>query len=361
MEVVNSDVNIFLALELTISCIINKYKEENQMKRTLGRSNITVSALGMGCWAIGGPWTLMGSQAGWGTVDDAESIKAIHKALALGVNFFDTAANYGCGHSERILGQALKGKRDKVIIVSKFGYKVDEESKEVTVYGQSEEQSDAASHVRADLEKSLARLGTDYLDVYLLHLWGLVIERALEVCRVLEDLVKEGKIRTYGWSTDRTDAIKSFSTASNCSVVEQQLNVLDGNMELLALCEERNLASINRGPLGMGMLTGKYTPSASFDDKDVRKYATWFPGIKNGRPSKKWLNALEAIKEVLTSKGRTLAQGALAWIWGRSPNTLPIPGFRTVRQVQENCGAMEFGPLTKDQMAEIDAILGQKI
>jgi aryl-alcohol dehydrogenase-like predicted oxidoreductase len=339
----------------------SKTKEETTMKRVLGRSNIEVSAVGMGCWAIGGPWNFTGDPAGWSNVNDAESIKAIHKALELGVNFFDTAANYGCGHSERILGQAVKGKRDKVVIATKFGYDVDEATKNVYPYGESEEQSDVAGHVRADLDKSLKRLGTDYVDVYLLHVWGLAISRALEVREVLEALVAEGKIRTYGWSTDRTDAVKEFSTSPNCSVVEQQLNVLDGNMELLALCQEMNLASINRGPLGMGILTGKFTSSSSFAADDVRRHAQWFAGLKDGRPTKEWLAALEAIREVLTSKGRTLAQGSLAWIWGRSEKTIPIPGFKTVKQVEENCGAMEFGPLTAGQLDEIDKILKRKV
>jgi aryl-alcohol dehydrogenase-like predicted oxidoreductase len=329
------------------------------MKRYLGRSGIEVSAMGLGCWAIGGPWSLTGGQAGWGVMDDAESVRAIHRAIELGVNFFDTAANYGCGHSEHILGQVVKDRRNQIVMATKFGYHVNETAKEVTPYGEKEEDSDVASHLRADVEASLKRLDTDYIDVYLLHVWGLSIERALQAREGLEELVKEGKIRTYGWSTDRTDAIKAFSTSSNCGVVEQQLSVLDGNAELLALCEQLNLASINRGPLGMGLLTGKFTPDSSFSNDDVRKHASWHPGFKDGKPTQAWLNALESIREVLISNGRTLAQGALAWIWARSEKTIPIPGFKTVKQVEENCKAMEFGPLTPAQMSEIDKSLGR--
>lgn len=330
------------------------------MQRQLGRSGIQVSALGLGCWAIGGPWLFNGRPAGWSAVDDAESLRALHRALELGVNFFDTAANYGCGHSERLLGQAIKGRRDQVVIATKFGYHVDEATKVVTPYGEKEEESDPTSHLRADLEASLRRLGTDYVDVYQLHIWGLTLERALEAREVLEELVKEGKIRTYGWSTDRTDAIAAFATAPHCSVVQQQLSVLDGNLELLALCERLNLASINRGPLGMGLLTGKYAPDATFKSDDVRSHAAWHPGFKDGRPTQAWLDALAAIREVLTSGGRTLAQGALAWIWARSGQTIPIPGFKTVQQVEENCGALRFGPLTPAQLVEIDHILGRE-
>lgn len=315
--------------------------------------------MGLGCWAIGGPWALSGSQDGWGAVDDAESVRALQRAIELGVNFFDTAANYGCGHSEHLLGQVVKDRRNQIVIATKFGYRVNEAAKEVTPYGEKEEDSDVASHLQADVEASLKRLDTEYIDVYLLHVWGLSIERALEAREGLEELVKEGKIRTYGWSTDRTDAIQAFSTSSNCGVVEQQLSVLDGNTELLTLCEQLNLASINRGPLGMGLLTGKFTSYSSFRNDDVRKYANWHPGFKDGKPTQAWLNALESIREVLTSNGRTLAQGALAWIWARSEKTVPIPGFKTVKQVEENCKAMEFGPLTPAQMAEIDKILGR--
>lgn len=329
------------------------------MKRILGRSGIEASALGMGCWAIGGPWLFNNSPAGWSEVDDNESLRAIEHALELGATFFDTAANYGAGHSERLLAKAFKGRRDKVVIATKFGYLVDEAAKRVQHYDETEEGSDVAGRLRADVEASLGRLETDYIDVYQLHVWGLEIERALAVRDVLEELVKEGKIRTYGWSTDRLDAIQAFATSPNCGVIQQQLSVLDGNMDLLALCEQRNLASINRGPLGMGLLTGKFAPDSTFASDDVRHNAEWHPGFKGGKPTQEWLDKLASIREVLTSGGRTLAQGALAWIWARSPLTFPIPGFKTVAQVDENCKAMQFGPLTPAQMQEIDTLLGR--
>jgi aryl-alcohol dehydrogenase-like predicted oxidoreductase len=329
------------------------------MKRVLGRSGIEVSAVGMGCWAIGGPWTMGGADVGWGRVDDAESTRAIHAALEHGASFFDTAANYGAGHSERVLGAALKGKRDRAVIATKVGHDVDESARNVGFYGTSEEDSDPASHMRADVERSLSRLGTDYIDVYLLHIWGLSIERALQARDVFEDLVKEGKIRTYGWSTDRPDALAAFSTLPGCGVLEQELNVFTGSAEILAFAERENLASINRAPLGMGVLTGKIKPETTFGEGDIRRTVEWFPGIKDGHANQEWLDSLASIREILTSGGRSLAQGALAWLWGRSPNTVPIPGFRTAAQAVENAKAMEFGPLTPEQMREIDRILGR--
>src|SRR5512142_1494501 len=332
---------------------------KSSFQRPLGRSGIQVSMMGLGCWAIGGPWTLDGTPAGWSQVNDAESLRAIECALDLGINLFDTAANYGAGHSERLLGKAFKGRRDKVIIATKFGHHGDEAAKEVTHYDEKEEEGNVASRLRLSLEESLKRLDSDYVDVYQLHVWGLSIERALEAREILEDLVKAGKIRTYGWSTDRLEAVKAFSSSPNCGVVQQQLSVLDGNLELLALCEELNLASRNRGPLGMGLLTGKFAPDSSFASDDVRHHAQWHPGFKNGRPTQDWLDKLASIREVLTSQGRTLAQGALAWIWARSEKTIPIPGFKTVAQVEENAKDMEFGPLTPEQMKEIDKVLGR--
>ena len=109
----------------------------------------------------------------------------------------------------------------------------------------------------------------------------------------------------------------------------------------------------------MGVLTGKFIAETSFPDDDVRAHADWFVGLVDGRPNPEWLKKIEAIREIITSEGRTLAQGALAWIWGRSGRTIPIPGFKTVAQVQENAGAMQFGPLTSAQMAEIDQLLGR--
>ncbi len=327
--------------------------------RRLGKSGLEVSPLGLGCWAIGGPWTFNGTAGGWSRVDDAESLRALRRAFDLGVTFFDTAANYGAGHSERLLARAFEGRRDQVVIATKFGYAVDETAKVVNAHGQPEENSDVAGHLRESLEGSLRRLGTDYLDVYLLHVWGLDIERALEARELLERFVQEGKIRTYGWSTDRADALRVFSAAPHCGVVEQQLSVLDGSAEVLALCAELDLASLNRGPLGMGLLTGKYAAGSRFPGDDVRHHAQWHPGFRDGRPTPEWLAQLAAIREVLTSGGRTLAQGALAWLWARSPRTIPIPGFRSVAQVDENCRALEFGPLTAAQLREIDQLLGR--
>jgi aryl-alcohol dehydrogenase-like predicted oxidoreductase len=321
--------------------------------RKLGRSGIEVSALGMGCWAIGGPFWEKGTPLGWGEVDDDVSIRAIQRALELGVNFFDTANVYGAGHSERVLARALADRRKEVIIATKFNAVFDEKTREVTGSDSS------PAGIRKACEESLKRLGTDYIDLYQFHDNGYPADKAEPVRETLEELVADGKIRAYGWSTDFADRAEVFAQGENCTSIQLQLNVLDDNAEVIALCEKYNLAAINRGPLAMGLLSGKYTASSkpSVDDVRGEKSPEWMKYFKDGKPSPEWMKKMEAVQEILKSGGRTVAQGALAWIWARSEQTLPIPGFRTVAQVEENFGALQFGTLTVEQMNEIEILL----
>lgn len=320
--------------------------------RKLGRSGIDVSPLGMGCWAIGGPWQFLDIQGGWGEVDDAESIRAVHAALDSGITFFDTAATYGAGHSEATLGKALAGKRDKVVIATKFGWDVDVAGKRVRYHAQPE---DVITNLRAECEASLKRLNIETIDLYQLHVWDYAMELAPQVVDVLEALVAEGKIRGYAWSTDSVESARLFAGGEHCTAVQHDLNVVRDAPEMLAVCAELDLASVNRSPLARGALTGKYSIDTKFGDKDVRNdqwsHETFFVPV---------MDRLDALRDVLTSGGRTLAQGALAWIWARSERTVPIPGIRTVKQAEENAGAMRFGPLTEAQMAQIRDILGQQ-
>jgi aryl-alcohol dehydrogenase-like predicted oxidoreductase len=323
------------------------------MKRHLGRSGIEVSALGMGCWAIGGPFWSGETPHGWGEVDDEESIRAVHAALDSGITFFDTANVYGAGHSERVLGRALAGRRSQVVIATKFNALFDETTRQVTGSDSSPD------GIRRACEESLRRLNTEIIDLYQFHDNGFPAEKAAPVRDTLEALVKAGKIRTYGWSTDFPDRAEVFALGPNCTAIQSQLNVLDDNPAVIAVCETHNLALINRGPLAMGLLTGKYTAETKPSADDVRgeKSPQWMKYFTNGRPNPEWLAKRDAVREILVSGGRTVAQGALAWLWARSPQTIPIPGFRTVRQVEENAGAMQFGPLTPEQMREIAELL----
>jgi aryl-alcohol dehydrogenase-like predicted oxidoreductase len=323
------------------------------VKRKLGRSGIEISALGVGCWAIGGPLWDGETPNGWGEVDDEESIRAIHEAVELGVSFFDTANVYGAGHSERVLGRALAGRRSEVVIATKFNLLFDETTRQITGADASPE------GIRRACDESLRRLGTDYIDLYQFHDNGYPADRAGVVRETLEELKATGKIRWYGWSTDFADRAEVFAEGGGCTAIQLQLNVLDGNPDVVGVCERENLAAVCRGPLAMGLLTDKYTTETQAGVDDVRgaKCPPWMKYFTDGRPSLEWLDRRDRIREILRSRGRTLAQGALAWLWGRSAMTVPIPGFRTVEQVRENAGAMEFGPLTSAQMREIDTLL----
>ncbi|MFC2105061.1 aldo/keto reductase [Candidatus Bipolaricaulota bacterium] len=320
-------------------------------KRVLGRSGIEVSALGMGCWAIGGPWSIardgITSPAGWGQVDDEESIRTVRAAVDAGITFFDTAANYGCGHSERILGKALGSRRRDVVIATKFGHIIDEGTK--IMRG-----DDAAilPNLRKDCESSLRRLDTDSIDLYQLHEGSLEPEKAVPVRDLLETLVKEGKIRAYGWSTDHVDRAAVFADGSACASIQFSLNAFNDHSEMIELCAAHNLACINKKPLASGFLTGKFTAKTTFPVDDYRHVVDFsnprFAGM---------LKMAEALRGILASNGRTMAQGALAWIWARSDRTIPIPGARTEGQVRENAAALERGPLTPSEFAEANAIV----
>lgn len=318
--------------------------------RTLGRSGIEVSPMGLGCWAIGGLWQWMDGPGGWGEVNDAESIRAIHAAIDGGITFFDTAANYGAGHSEDILGQALAGRRDQVVIATKFGFDVDEAGKRVTRY--ADEKTDVVANLSAVCERSLRHLQTDYIDLYQLHIWDYPADLAVDVREALEKLVRDGKIRAYGWSTDQVELAQVFAEGEHCAAVQHDLNIMMDAPEILALCEKENLASVNRSPLARGALTGKYSKNAAFAENDVRQ-EQW----SKDRFFAPTIDKLDALRGILTSEGRSLTQGALAWIWARSEKTVPIPGFRNVAQAVENAGAMAFGPLKEHQMQEIDRLL----
>lgn len=323
-------------------------------KRRLGRSGIEVSAMGLGCWAIGGPFWRGETPVGWGVVKDEESIRAIHRGLELGIDFFDTADVYGAGHSERVLGRALAGRRDRVVIATKFGNIFDEATRQVTG------ESASPDHIRRACEASLRRLDTDYIDLYQFHLNYHPMDEAPAARETLEALVAEGKIRSYGWSTDDPARARLFAEGEHCAAIQHQMNVLEDAPEVIAVCEQSNLASINRGPLAMGLLTGKYTPSSQglpLDDVRSERSPEWMRYFKDGKAHPDWLKKLDAVRQILTSGGRTLSQGALAWLWARTERAIPIPGFRTVAQIDENCGALVHGPLTDAQMGEVDRAL----
>lgn len=310
-----------------------------------------IPRLGMGCWAIGGPFFAGDVPLGWGEVDDDESIEAIHRAVDLGIRFFDTASNYGAGHSEEVVGRAI-GNRDDIVIATKFGFATDEKTKQATGAF-----ADPA-FIRQSAETSLRRLKRERLDLLQFHLNDFPLEASDEVFDVLEALKAEGKIDAFGWSTDFPDRAARHAGCKGFVSIQHTMNVFEPVPAMVDVVEKNGLLSINRGPLAMGLLSGKFTPEKTVGAKDVRATSLdWMVYFKDGRIAPEFAARLEAVRDLLTTGGRTLTQGALAWLWARSPRTLPIPGFRTVAQVEENAGALEKGPLPRDVMARIDAAL----
>ncbi len=307
------------------------------------------------CWAIGGPFWAGEQPLGWGKVDDAESIGTVRRAFDLGIRLFDTADVYGTGHSERILGRALASCRDQVVIATKWGNVYDETRRALIGSDTS------PRYLRHALELSLRRLGTDYVDIYQFHLAEADPGDAEQLLDELENLVSAGLIKTYGWSTDDPGRAASWAKGAHCTLVQHELNVLNDAPKMLALIEQNGWASLNRGPIAMGLLSDKYTADSRLGDDDVRGIEPeWMRYFKDGRPAPEWLARRDAIRDVLASGGRSPVQGALAWIWARSQRTIPIPGCRTPAQVEENAGALDYGPLDQAQMAEIDAILNRQ-
>jgi aryl-alcohol dehydrogenase-like predicted oxidoreductase len=312
--------------------------------RKLGRSNLDVSPLGLGCWAIGGPTEFQGRHFGWGEINEDEAVRAIHFAFDNGITFFDTADIYGTGHSERILGQALAGRRDQVLIATKFGLTFEEYSGKMTGRDAS------PGYILQACEASLRRLGTDYIDLYQFHLSEYDPVNVGPVYETLDRLVVEGKIRYYAWGAETLEGSTIFAERPHCPAVQFGMNMFADAPEMLALCDSHNLAAIVNGPLGKGLLTGKFDETTRFSTTDLRHQRGW--NFQEGALSKQ-RKALEQLRDILTSDGRTLAQAALGAVWSRSERTIPIPGFKTVAQVQENVGALQYGPLGQAQMQAI--------
>ncbi|MHA1967950.1 MAG: aldo/keto reductase [Candidatus Hodarchaeales archaeon] len=314
--------------------------------RKLGKSNREVSALGMGCWGIGGPFKNQeGQYLAYGDVDDKESIKTVQTALYLGINFFDTADVYGCGHSEKILGQALKDEREDVVIATKFGSTFDPETR--TTLGKNF----SPEYINKAVNDSLRRLQTNYIDIYQLHDARHDSENALVIRDILEDLVNEGKIRYYGWSTDDPERAKEFAKGENCLAIQYILNILRNNTPIAEICEIYDLAGIIRQPMQSGILSGKYT-------KDTKRASNHFYANADFTTERyeKIFNSLNFLEDVLKNNDLTMVQTALSYIWAKNNRAIPIPGAKTVEQITENAKTLESGPISQKFMREIDSI-----
>jgi aryl-alcohol dehydrogenase-like predicted oxidoreductase len=310
-----------------------------------------IPALGLGCWAIGGPFYSGETPLGWGEVDDRQSIAAIHRAADLGIRFFDTAQAYGTGHSEAVLGEALEARPD-VLVGTKIGVGINPLTKQVT----GNDISPAA--IEASIDASLKRLRRDTIDLIHLHLNSLPIAEAEAVFDTLDALKAKGKIGAYGWSTDYPDRAEAFASRASFVSVQHAMNVFFRAETVLPIIERRGLLSINRSPLAMGLLSGKYAVGKAMDKSDIRSQSMdWMAYFKDGAAAPEYARQLDAVRALLQTDGRTLVQGAIGWLWARSSQTLPIPGFRTAEQVDDLAGALEKGPLPDSVMDEIERVI----
>ncbi len=324
------------------------------LHRPLGASGIEVSPIGLGCWAIGGHFLLDGRPDSYGAVDDTESIRAIRGAITAGVSLIDTADAYGTGHSEEVVGRAVAGRRDQVVLATKFGYVIDPEARTITGTDAS------GGYVRRALAASLRRLRTDYIDLYQLHLGDATTGQAEDAFATLEDLRQEGLIRAYGWSTWEADAVRHAARRWRLASVQHELNVLVDQPDLRAVAAEAGIATIANMPLAMGLLSGRYGAATRMPADEVRGSGhSWVRYFSDGRPDPDFLAALAAVREILTGGGRSLVQGALAWVLAQGPMTVAIPGFKSPRQALENAGTLQRPPLTAAELAEIDVLLGR--
>lgn len=321
--------------------------------RTLGPGGITVSALGVGTWALGGPFTFDGRDAGWGPVDDDVSVRALHTAIDSGVTLIDTAPCYGTGHAERVVGRALAGLpsavRGSVTVATKFGLVIDEDARA----GAGSDVSPAA--IRAECEASLRRLGVEAIDLYQLHGGADGASGAETVVAVLEDLVAEGKVRRIGTSQDEPEVIEVFARSASTVSVQTQANVFGWDPGVLELAAHHRLSALARSPLAMGLLSGAYG-SRRPGPGDVRLDTPWWTYFDDDTIDA-WRARLDAVRELLTVGGRSLVQGSLGYVWTLAEHVIPLPGVRTPEQAAENARAMEFGPLPADAAVEVTALL----
>ncbi|HVU66786.1 MAG TPA: aldo/keto reductase [Ktedonobacteraceae bacterium] len=312
--------------------------------RTLGRTGWNISSVGFGAWGIGGD--------AWGQTDDRSSLDALRQALDLGVNFIDTADVYGDGHSERLIAQVLKERRERVIVATKAGRRLNPHV--------------AAGFTRANLtgfvERSLRNLETDTLDLLQLHCPPSEVYDMPEVFAILDDLVQAGKLRYYGVSVERVDEALKAITYPNVQSVQIIFNMfrLKPAEEFFAAARERQVGILARVPLASGLLTGKLHADTSFAQSDHRNYNRHGEAFDQGETFSgvEYTTGLQAVEELraLVPEGATLAQFALRWILMFPEVTTTIPGAKTPAQAAENAQAAQLPPLTEETMRRVQAI-----
>jgi len=323
-------------------------KVTNMQLRKLGCSDLYITPIGLGAWAIGGG----GWYGGWGHQSDQDSIATIHRALDLGINWIDTAPYYGRGHSEDIVGQAITGKRDRVIIATKCGMIWDNASARFN-------KRLKADSVRRELETSLRRLNTDFIDLYQIHMPAESDEETEEGWSVIADLIREGKVRHGGVSNFGVALHKRMQAIHPIASSQPSYNMImrDDEAELLPYCAANEIGVIVARPVMGGLLTGKFSQevAARLPDDDWRKKRNWFQGAELSAS----LALVEGLRPIAERNGKTVAQLAFAWILRRPEVTGVIAGARHPSEIEEDVGAHDF-QLSVGDLAEIDELVKQR-
>ena len=302
-------------------------------QRALGRTGLKVSEIGFGAWAVGG--NAHGNS--YGPTEDAVSVAAVRRAVDLGCTFFDTADVYGWGHSEEILGEALEGRREDVILATKVGGDF--------YHGGVYLNFDPA-YIAFALDRSLRRLKTDHVDLYQLHNPPAEMMGDPATYEALENLKAEHKIDHYGVSIHEPAEGLLCLDAGKPETLQIPFNLFRQEWidELFAQAREAHVGLIAREPLGNGFLAGKIPPSARFPAGDIRSY--WPPGMVAGR------GAVAQRLSFLAKEGRTPAQAALRFVLAFPEVSVAIPGAKTVSQTEENLGASDVPPLSPTDVDE---------
>lgn len=322
----------------------------------LGKTDLEVSRIGFGCWAIGGK--------GWGEVKDSESIAAIHKALDLGINFFDTADVYGHGHSEELLGEVLSNKQEEIFIATKGGmdwgqFRDRFPRPNQQHYGMGGRKIEGLvrncrpDYLQAAIAASLKRLQRDYIDLYYIH-WPDMIVPFEETMEVLLKFQKEGKIRYIVVSNFSVEQLKKWLKFGPAHVIQPLYHMLDRGIEekLLPFCREHNIAVVSYGTMGHGLLTGKFSEDTKFHPDDFRPGHPMF----QGETYKKNLAIVEKLKQVAKRKKITSAQLAITCVFSQPGITSTLVGAKRPSQVEENAASVDC-KLTEADLREIKQIL----